>query len=172
MPGPSDLKVNHSSSAAWAVRANTMLWKRIAVLHLHDVDDIEHHISSLQNALPPMPGQDQDQVHAKSPFVPPRPNAKQLLGHPYPDTHDHLLFATEGDPAEARRHTSRGLNPHDPYGDLEEAPIPAKVRTPTSSSGPTIVKNGSTDRLKLHGLKERSRRRPGAHQPPAYGRGF
>ncbi len=122
-----------------------MLWKRIAVLHLCDVDNIEHHISSLRNAPPPMPGQDQDQVHAKSPFVPSGPNAEQLLVHSYPDTHDHLLFATEDDPVEARCHTSRGLNPHDPFGHLEELPIPAKVRTPTSSSGPTIVKNGSTD---------------------------
>jgi hypothetical protein len=126
-PGPNDLKVNHSNSAAWAVRANTMLWKRIAALHLRDVEDIENHISSLRNALPPMPGQDQDQVHVKSPFVPPRPNAEQLLVHPYPDTRDHLLFATEDDPVEARRHTSRDLNPYDPYGDLEEPQIPAKV---------------------------------------------
>jgi len=138
-PGPSDPKVNHSSSSAWAVRANTMLWKRIAKLHLRDVDDIEHHISSLQNALPPMPSQDQDQVHVKSPFIPPRPNAEQLLVHPYSDTRDHLLFATEDDQAEARRHTSRGLNPHDPYGDLEEPPILAKVRgLPPPAPGPPL----------------------------------
>ena len=36
-----------NSDAANLVRANTMLWKRIADLHLRDVDDIEHHISSL-----------------------------------------------------------------------------------------------------------------------------
>jgi hypothetical protein len=123
-----------------------MLWKRIAVLHLRDVDDIELHISSLRNALLPMPGEGQDQVHIKFPFVPPRPNAEQLLVHPYPDTRDHLLFTTEDDPNEARRHASRGLNPHDPYGNLKEPPIPAKVRTPT---------NDSADWPKLHGCKKR-----------------
>jgi hypothetical protein len=43
-----------------------MLWKRIADLQLQDVDDIEHHISSLWNALLPMPGQNQDWVHVKT----------------------------------------------------------------------------------------------------------
>ncbi len=42
-----------NSDAANLVRANTMLWKRIADLHLWDVDDIEHHILSFRNALPP-----------------------------------------------------------------------------------------------------------------------
>jgi hypothetical protein len=27
-----------------------------------------------------------------SPFVQARPNAEQFFVHPYPDTHDHLLF--------------------------------------------------------------------------------
>jgi hypothetical protein len=46
-----------NSEAANLVRANTMLWKRIADLHLRDVDDIEHHISSLRNALRPSLGE-------------------------------------------------------------------------------------------------------------------
>jgi hypothetical protein len=49
-----------NTEAANLVRANTMLWKRIADLHLRDVDDIEHHISSLRNALPPIPGRNPD----------------------------------------------------------------------------------------------------------------
>jgi hypothetical protein len=72
-PGPNDQKVNHSNSAAWAISANTILRKKINALHLRDEDDIEHHISSLRNALLQMPGQDQDQVHMKSPFVPRAP---------------------------------------------------------------------------------------------------
>ncbi len=104
-----------------------MLWKKITALHLRDMDDIEHHISSLRNALPPMPGQNQDQVHVKSPFVPPRANAEQLFIHPYPDTHDHLLFADKDASAEARRYSSRPLDPYDPHGDLKESPILAKV---------------------------------------------
>jgi len=93
---------NFSNSAAMTIRANSLLWQKIAALHLRDVDDIEHHISSLRNALPPIPGQNPDQVHVKSPFVPPRPNAEQLLVHPYPDTHDHLLFAPQEAPDEPR----------------------------------------------------------------------
>jgi hypothetical protein len=93
---------NFTNSAAMTVRANSLLWQKIAALHLRDVDDIEHHISSLRNALPPIPGQNSDQVHVKSPFVPPRPNAEQLLVHPYPDTHDHLLFAPQEAPDEPR----------------------------------------------------------------------
>ncbi len=123
-----------------------MLWQKIAALHLRDVDDIEHHISSLRNALPPIPGQNPNQVHVKSPFIPPRANAEQLLVHPYPDTHDHLLFAPQEAPDENRRHTSRGLNPYDPYGEIFEPPIPAKVRTPSSST---------TEKPKLHGRKKR-----------------
>jgi hypothetical protein len=93
---------NFSNSAAMTVRANSLLWQKIAALHLCDVDDIEHHISSLRNALPPIPGQNPDQVHVKSPFVPPQPTAEQLLVHPYPDTHDHLLFALQEAPDEPR----------------------------------------------------------------------
>jgi hypothetical protein len=138
-PKSPDPKVNQSNSAAHVVRANTLLWKKIAALHLRDVDNIEHHISSLRNALPPMPGQNQDQVHVKSPFVQARPNAEQFFVHPYLDTHDHLLFASEDDhpdnccynllyasednQAKARRYSSRGLNPYDPHGDVEERPI-------------------------------------------------
>jgi hypothetical protein len=33
-PGPNNPKVNQSNSAAYVVRANTMLWKKIAALHL------------------------------------------------------------------------------------------------------------------------------------------
>jgi hypothetical protein len=125
---------NFSNSAAMTIRANSMLWQKIAALHLWDIDDIEHHISSLRNALPPIPGQNLDQVHVESPFVPPRANTEQLLVHPYPDT-----------PDENRHHTSRGLNPYDPYGKIFEPPIPAKVRTPTTT----------TEKPKLHGHKKR-----------------
>ena len=105
-----------------------------------------------------MPGQNQDQVHVKSPFVQARPNAEQFFVHPYQDTHDHLLFASEDDHADNRRYnllyasednqakalrySSRGLNPYDPHGEVEERPIPAKVRDP-----PT------TEKPKLHGRK-------------------
>ena len=65
--GSNDPKVNQSNSAAYVIRANTMLWKKIAALHLRDVDDIEHHISSLRNAIPPMSGQNQDQVQDQVP---------------------------------------------------------------------------------------------------------
>jgi hypothetical protein len=102
MPVPNDPKPrggNHSSTA-WTVRANTMLWKRITDLYLHNVDDIEHHISPLQNALSLLPGQGQDQVHIKSPFIPPPARADQHLIHPYPDTRDHLLFSARDDPPE------------------------------------------------------------------------
>jgi len=50
----------------------------------------------------------------------------------------------------------RGLNPYDPHGDLEEPPIPAKVRPTTSTTGPTITKQGSTSKPQLHGRKKRS----------------
>jgi hypothetical protein len=136
---------NFSNSAALTVRANSLLWQKIAALLLRDVDDIEHHISSLRNALPPIPGENPDQVHVKSPFVPRRANAEQLLVHPYLDPHDHLLFAPQEAPDEPRRHTSRGLNPYDPHGEIFEPPNPAKVRTPTT-----------TERPKLHGRKKRN----------------
>ncbi len=86
-----------NSDAANLVRANTMLWKRIADLHLRDVDDIEHHISSFLNALPPIPGKNPDRVHVSSPYVQARANAEQFFVHPYPDTHDHLLFTGKRD---------------------------------------------------------------------------
>jgi len=38
-----------------AIKANTQLWKKVVELHLHDVDDIDHHVSSLRNALPACP---------------------------------------------------------------------------------------------------------------------
>jgi len=136
---------NFSNSAAMTIWANSMLWQKIAALHLRDVDDIEHHISSLRNALPPIPGKNPDQVHVKSPFVPPWTNTAQLLLHPYPDTHDHLLFAPQEAPDENQRHTSRGLNPYDPYGEIFEPPIPAKVQTPTTT----------TEKPKLHRRKKR-----------------
>jgi hypothetical protein len=147
-------KVN--SEAANLVRANTMLWKRIADLHLRDVDDIEHHISSLRNALPPVSGRNPDQVHVNSPFVQARTNAEQFYVHPYPDTHDHLLFTgmsdSEGvnihladEETPTKTYRSRGLNPYDPHGDLDEPPIPAKVRTAPP-----------TEKAKLHGRKKKS----------------
>ena len=145
-----------NSEAANLVRANTMLWKRIADLHLRDVDDIEHHISSLRNALPPVSGRNPDQVHVNSPFVQAKTSAEQFYVHPYPDTHDHLLFtgmsdsegvnvhlADEENPTKS--HRSRGLNPYDLHGDLDEPPIPAKVRTAPP-----------TEKAKLHGRKKRS----------------
>jgi hypothetical protein len=107
-----------------------------------------------------MPGQNQDQVHVKSPFVQARPNAEQFFVHPYLDTHDHLLFASEDDQTDGRRYnllyaseddqakarySSRGLNPYDPHGDIEECPILAKVRT-----------TSTTDKPKLHGRKRRN----------------
>jgi hypothetical protein len=145
-----------NSDAAKLVRANTLLWLKIAPLHLRDVDDIEHHISSLRNTLPPIPGVGQDRVHVASPFVPARPNAEQFFVHPYPDTHDHLLFADKSDPEgfnvhladdenPTKAHRSRGLNPYDPHGDIEEPPIPAKVRVAST-----------TDKPKLHGRKKKS----------------
>ena len=138
------------------VRANTMLWKRIADLHLRDVDDIEHHISSLRNALPPVSGRNPDQVHVNSPFVQAKTNAEQFYVHPYPDTHDHLLFTgmsdSEGvnihladEETPTKTYRSRGLNPYDPHGDLDEPPIPAKVRTAPP-----------TEKAKLHGRKKKS----------------
>jgi hypothetical protein len=36
---------NFTNSAAATIRANSLLWQKIASLHLRDVDDIEHHIS-------------------------------------------------------------------------------------------------------------------------------
>ncbi len=131
---------NFSSSASWTVQANAMLRKRIADLHLHNMDDIEHHISSLRNDFSPLPGKSQDQIHVKSPFGTPPSSPDQHFIHPYPDTHDHLLFSAESNPAEVRRHTSRGLNPYDPQGELEEPPILAKTRPPSSMPGPTITK--------------------------------
>jgi len=138
---------NFTNSAAATIRANSMLWQRIASLHLRDVDDIEHHISSLRNALPPLPGQNPDQIHVKSPFVPPRANADQLLVHPYPDTHDHLLFAPKD---ETRKHTSRGLNPYDPHGE---------ERAKSAKSGPITGSTTTSDpasKPKLHGRKKRN----------------
>jgi hypothetical protein len=145
-----------NSDAANLVRANTMLWKRIADLHLRDVEDIEHHISSLQNALPPVPGQNPDRVHVSSPYVQARANAEQFFVHPYPDTHDHLLFTGKTDPEgfnvhladeenPIKAHRSRGLNPHDPYGEIDEPPTPAKVKVAST-----------TDKPKLQGRKKKS----------------
>jgi hypothetical protein len=147
---------NQNTDTSNLVRANTMLWKKITALHLQDVEDIEHHISSLRNALPPIPGRNPDRVHVSSPFVPARPNAEQFFVHPYPDTHDHLLFTGKSDPEGFNVHLadeenptkanrSRGLNPHDPHGEIDEPPIPAKVRVAST-----------TDKPKLHGRKKRS----------------
>ncbi len=95
-------------------------------------------------------------MHVSSPYVQARANAEQFFVHPYPDTHDHLLFASKStsegfnihladdeNPVKALR--SRGLNPHDPHGEADEPPIPAKVKVTTTTDAP-----------KLHGRKKRS----------------
>ncbi len=60
------------------------------------------------------------------------------------DHADNLLYASEDNQAKACRYSSRGLNPYDPHGEVEEQPIPAKVWGP-----PT------TEKPKLHGRKRR-----------------
>ncbi len=52
---PRNFMIPNFSRPSATVRAHGKLWKKVADLHLHDLDDIEHHVSSLRNALPPLP---------------------------------------------------------------------------------------------------------------------
>ncbi len=71
------------ATVPWAIKVNTQLWKKVVKLHLRDVDDIDHHVSSLQNALPRMPSSNEDQIHVKPPYTdPPISNQEHhLSGH-------------------------------------------------------------------------------------------
>jgi hypothetical protein len=55
------------ATVPWAIKVNTQLRKKVVKLHLHDVDDIDHHVSSLRNALPRMPSSNEDQIHLNPP---------------------------------------------------------------------------------------------------------
>jgi len=143
--GSSTSKSAIDASMPWAIKANAKLWKKVVNLHLCDMDDIDHHISSLRNALPRLPNCNKDQIHVKLPYTePPISNNKQHLIHPYPDMLDHLLYLAD----RPRRPTSRGLNPYDLYRDdlLESA---TSARSPTTPR-PTFTKEGSAFKPKLH----------------------
>jgi hypothetical protein len=47
------------------------VWKKITDLHLCDLNNINHHVSSLLNALPVMPNWNRGQVHASGPYTSP-----------------------------------------------------------------------------------------------------
>jgi hypothetical protein len=55
----------------WAIKANIQLWKKVVELHLCNMDDIDHHVSSVRNALPRMPSSNEDQIHVKPPYTNP-----------------------------------------------------------------------------------------------------
>jgi len=119
-------------------------------LHLCDVDDIDHHISSLQNVLPHLPNSNEDQIHVKPPYTePPLSKNEQHLIHPYPDTVEHLLSFTDGHSNGPQHPTSQGLNLYDPYGE-DLLDLAAIAKSPTMP-GLTIVKDGSAFKPKLHG---------------------
>ncbi len=101
---------NRSVSAVWV---NAKLRKKIANLHLRDPENIEHHVSSLWNALPLLPNCCNNQVHVKGPFTGYSEPETYFVG-PYPDSSDHLLSFTE-DQEWVQWPTSRGLNHYDPH---------------------------------------------------------
>ena len=98
------------------IRAQGKLWKKVADLHLRDLDDIEHHVSSIRNALPPLPNRRKDQVHFKGTYATIADDTEKHLVGPYPDTSDHLLSLVD-EPEGPRRPASRGLNVYELYGD-------------------------------------------------------
>jgi len=82
------------ATVPWAIKANTHLWKKVVKLHLRDVDDIDHHVSSLRNVLPRLPSSNEDQIHIKPPYTdPPISNQEHHLIHPYPDTRTLLIIS-------------------------------------------------------------------------------
>jgi hypothetical protein len=84
------------ASMPWAIKANAQLWKKVVELHLCDMDDIDHHISSLRNMLPRLPNCNEGQIHVKPPYTdPPLSSHEQHLIYPYSDTLDHLLSFTD-----------------------------------------------------------------------------
>jgi len=88
--GTNNKTVDHTT--VWSIKANTQLWKKVVELQLCDVDDIDHHVSSLRNVLPYLPSCDEDQVHVKPPYADsPMSHQEHHLIHLYPDTFDHLL---------------------------------------------------------------------------------
>jgi hypothetical protein len=107
----------------------------VAYLHLRDLDEIKDHVSSLRNALPPLPNQRADQVHFKGPFIS-LANIKKHFFSPYPDSSDHLLSFTK-EPEGPCCPANQGLNPYDLYGNKSTS-------TTTSSTSSTEATPEST----------------------------
>jgi hypothetical protein len=127
----------------------------VVEVHLRDVDDIDHHVSSLRNALPRMPSSNEDQIHVKPPYTnPPISNQEHHLIHPYLDTLDHLLSYADSHSNGPWQPNSRGLNPYDPHGD--DHPDLANLGRSPATAGPTVVRDGAEFKPKLHGRRKKS----------------
>jgi hypothetical protein len=129
------------------IRAHGKLWKKVANLHLWDLDDIEHHVSSLRNALPPLPNGRKDQVYFKGTYSLVADETEKHLVGPYPDTSDHLLSLVD-EPGGHRRPVNRGLNIYDLYGDESSTTTtstasPSEAPTESTSSSPMVASNYS-----------------------------
>jgi hypothetical protein len=129
------------------IRAQGKLWKKVADLHLRDLDDIEHHVSSLRNPLPPLPNRRKDQVYFKGTYSTVADETEKHLVGPYPDTFDHLLSLVD-EPEGRRRPASRGLNIYDLYGDESSTTTTStaslsKTQTESPSLSSTVANNYS-----------------------------
>jgi hypothetical protein len=132
------------SATIWA---QGKLWKKVADLHLRDLDDIEHHVSSLRNALPPLPNRRKDQVYFKGTYSTVADETEKHLVGPYPDTSDHLLSLVD-EPEGHRRPASQGLNIYDLYGDESSTTTtstasPSETSTENPLSSSTVTSNYS-----------------------------
>jgi hypothetical protein len=61
---PEDLPQN---SMVWE---NARLWHKIAQLHLREVEDLEHNVASLRNALPTIPNASYGRIPVSAPYAP------------------------------------------------------------------------------------------------------
>jgi hypothetical protein len=75
------------------VRENARLWHKIAQLHLRDVEDLEHNVGALRNALPTVPNSNSGRIPVMAPYSP-RSDSNIFNVDSFTDTQDHLLTLT------------------------------------------------------------------------------
>jgi hypothetical protein len=85
---PEDLPQN---SLVWE---NARLWHKIAQLHLRDVEDLEHNVASLRNALPTIPNASYGRIPVSAPYAPVASGNHVQQVDSFVDTQDHLLTLT------------------------------------------------------------------------------
>jgi len=134
---PTDLPENS------LVRENARLWHKIAQLHLRDIEDLEHNVGALRNALPTVPNSSSGQIPVMAPYSP-RSDSNIFNVDSFTDSQDHLLTLTASgvhyshltkEPEHQANTTSTSLNPRHPPPALLPGPGLLQVRLLRPNTG-------------------------------------